>query len=173
MLNRIDVGTVRPLGGFTPSVRRLTDEEQARMRDHEVAMFTHASVPEDKSYAEVRISGEVVATLTNNGYLITSNAMAGKVQKLLGAEDGTQGPALAQARAEKIARALGGEIVKAKTAQTQTQWNARPPVTWTLDKEGLARYDAEKAARIAEGARPRSTLGPDTLGTLLGLSEEA
>lgn len=167
-----DVATAKRLGGFTPAIRRVSDEEQAQMRAMEVARFTKANIPDDKTYAEVRVNGAVVATLTNNGYMISSNAMGAKLQKILGAEDSTQGPALAQQRAEKIAKALGGEIVLAQTAQTQTQWNARPPVTWTLDKEGLARYDAEKAASIAENARLRSTLAPGTLETLLRLREE-
>lgn len=165
-----DPGVARPLAGLAPSIRRIGAEEQARLRDHEVGMFTHANVPEDKTYAEVRVNGEVVATLTNNGFMISSNAMGARLQKILGAEDTTAGPALAQQRAEKIARALGGEIVKAATAQTQSQWNARPPVTWTVDREGLARYDAEKAGRIAEGAGRRATMSPDMLGALLGLA---
>ncbi|MFX8554342.1 hypothetical protein ABTM01_19415, partial [Acinetobacter baumannii] len=96
-------------------------------------------------------------------FMISSNAMGARLQKILGAEDTTAGPALAQQRAEKIAKALGGEIVKAATAQTQSQWNARPPVTWTVDREGLARYDAGKAARLAEGAGLHATMSPDTL----------
>lgn len=172
MLDRIDLTVVKSLSGLDLPVRRLTDEEQARMREIEIGQFMKANVPEDKTYAEVRVKGEVVATLTNNGYMISGNAMGAKLQKILGAEDsGTQGPALARQRAEKIAKALGGEIVKAKTAQTQAQWNGRPPVTWTLDEEALARYDADKAAHIAESARLRGKLAPDTLGLLLGLNE--
>ncbi len=141
------------------------------MREVKVGRFMRANVPEDKTYAEVRVKGEVIATLTNNGYMISGNAMGAKLQKILGAEDTTQGPALAQQRAEKIAKALGGQVVKASTAQRQTQWNARPPVTWILDVEALARYDAEKAASIAAGARLRGSLAPSTLGTLLGVNE--
>ncbi len=61
--------------------------------------------------------------------MISGNAMAAKLQKILSAEDGgTQGPA-------------------------------------------LARYDAEKAASIAEETRLRGNLAPDMLSTLLGLNE--
>lgn len=65
-------------------------------------------------YAQVTVNGKVVGTIYNNA---TSSDAQGKAL-----DDTPGGPDLAQKRAEDLAAATGGTVVKAKTALTQTQW---------------------------------------------------
>jgi hypothetical protein len=80
-------------------------------------------------YAQVVVNGKVVATLSNSGSAAMSNALGGQLGGSLD-NDGT-GPALAQRRAEQIAKALGGKVVKSSSAMTSSQWaNRAPPQTY-------------------------------------------
>ncbi len=139
MLSRIDISNVAPLKTPAFGGQRLPDEAMVPWALPKGETLAPLSAAADTPYAEVRVGGTVVATLTNNGYLTASD----EVRQLLGEEGGIQGPMLAQQRAEKIAKALGGEIVKAETAMSQARWNARPPIA------------------------------PGTLGALLALNTEA
>lgn len=99
-----------------------------------------ANHPAMKPYATVEVGGKVVATVDNQGVMSTSN----EIDTLLGDRipndiNGTNGPNLAQARAEKIAELLGGKVVKSSTAITQSQFDANP-----IDPERLrAQFNAE------------------------------
>lgn len=162
MISRIDIRDVKPYLPPSPP-QRLADDEMVPWALPKGETLAPLNAEEDKTYAEVRVNGEVVATLTNNGYMTTSNAMGHKLMALLAPEDSTtRGPALAQQRAEKIAKALGGEIVTAETAMTQARWNARPP----------APDAGSPAARLAEAARHRPTLDPALLAVLTLQNQE-
>ena len=95
--------------------------------------------PAYKPYATVVVDGKVVAKIDNHGWTETSNAIGQKLGgQLPRSADGViQGPALAQARAEYLAEALGGEVVKSSTALTQSQFNAIPQPTSTVDRAGM------------------------------------
>lgn len=164
--NAIPIGRLNL--NLTP--QRISAEDNARLREVQINLYKKPVVPSDATYAEVRVGGKVVATLTNNGYLTTSNAMSGRIMDLLRDEGHAQGPQLAQERAEKIAKGLGGTVVKAPTAQTQAQWNARPPVTWAVDYDALERrgYVVPESARQA--TFPSSRLASQTIGALLGFT---
>lgn len=70
----------------------------------------------------------------------TSNASAGKIGELGGSdENGKIGPTLAQARAEKIAKATGGEIVIKQTALSQNLYEALPKPTANINTRTLER----------------------------------
>ena len=87
-------------------------------------------------YAQVVKDGKVVATLDNDGSATAANADSG----LLDVNGGPfQGPDLAQWRAAQIARAVGGEVRLADTAQRQEDWKAP-----TLSREGFAAYLAQR-----------------------------
>jgi hypothetical protein len=73
-----------------------------------------------KLFAEVRKNGEVVARLYNDGSSATYGLADGIIDGVDEPFDG--GPQLAQWRAAKIARELGGTVKMASTAQTQSQW---------------------------------------------------
>ena len=66
-----------------------------------------------------RSTAKVVATLYNSGAASIEEPIASKIGKLTLKG---HGPQLAQARAEEIAKALGGTILGAPTAQTQEAW---------------------------------------------------
>lgn len=72
-------------------------------------------------YATVVVGGRVVATIDNQGIVGTENeALGQRLQNhLSGKVNGTNGPDLAQARAEQIAKLMGGRVVAADTAMDQ------------------------------------------------------
>jgi hypothetical protein len=120
---------------------KLSDSQIAEMRKTMEAMYTRPVGPPDNApqnlYAEVKVNGKVVARLYNSGCSETSNVVGADLQDFLMNPDGS-GPQLAQTRAERIAAAVGGTVVKASTAQTQAQWEARPPRQFYTDYAAMA-----------------------------------
>lgn len=105
----------------------------------------YSNDPRMKPYATITVAGQVVATIDNQGVVSTdSNALGDRINKLLtglNEDSASSGPAGAQYRADKIAEMLGGRIVKAGTAMTQSHYNTLVPFeppTSTID------YDAMK-----------------------------
>jgi hypothetical protein len=78
------------------------------------------------AYATVVVGGKVVATIDNQGVVGTDDDVIGAKLRdaLLGSVNGTNGPDLAQARAEQLAELLGGKIVKSDSAITQSAFNS-------------------------------------------------
>jgi hypothetical protein len=78
------------------------------------------------AYATVVVGGKVVATIDNQGVVGTDDDVLGAKLRdaLLGSVNGTNGPDLAQARAEQLAGLLGGKIVKSDSAITQSAFNS-------------------------------------------------
>lgn len=92
------------------------------------------------SYANVVVNGEVVAKIDNHGWVESSNAMGGKIQKGLpmeGANGEISGPALAEARANYIADMLGGMVDMSATALSQREFNAIPQPTLSVDHTAM------------------------------------
>lgn len=94
-----------------------------------------------KTYAEVVVGDKVVATVDNQGVVRADNSMQGLLQgKLKNEVNGTNGPDLAQARADQIAQMLGGQVKKTDTAITQERFAslAPPPKReLILDRAGM------------------------------------
>jgi hypothetical protein len=84
--------------------------------------------PATQPYATVTVDGKVAATIDNQGVVSTENDQLGEqLSKLLLSDvDGTNGPDLAQARADQIAALLGGQVTKSDTAMTQLEFNSLP-----------------------------------------------
>jgi len=71
----------------------------------------------DNLYAEIKVDDQAMARIYNGGTVeMLNGAQAPDL-----AQQGT-GPELAQTRAQQVADALKGTIVKADTAQTQDKW---------------------------------------------------
>lgn len=98
--------------------------------------------PRTKTYATIVVGGRVIATIDNQGCIGGHDAAIARLNGRLPDEvNGTNGPALAKARAEAAAAILGGRIVISSTAISQPQFNALP----SLDAlETLIDYDAMK-----------------------------
>lgn len=98
------------------------------------------SHPALQTYATVTVNGKVVATIDNQGVAGASNAVASRFADRISNEvNGSNGPDLAQLRAQQIAALLGGKVEKASTAMTQQQFNANP-----IDPDALRpRIDVE------------------------------
>ncbi len=109
--------------------------------------------PSQKLYAEVVVDGKTVAKLYNSGVMETSNAAYGKISKLDSVSDPQgSGPALAQQRAEDIAKALGGTVVISEDALTAAQWAKVPPVEFEVDYAAMAADAARESAEARDGS---------------------
>ncbi|WP_298244489.1 hypothetical protein [uncultured Bradyrhizobium sp.] len=153
---RVDVSQVKLLSGATPiSVADdpvLHDLMATNWLMTHGATATQATVSDDapeNTYAQVKVDGQVVATLYNGGSSTMTNDAAARIGKL---EDppGLGGPHLAQWRADQYAARLGGTVEKASTAITQSQWTPRESASTTYSREQL---DAAFQAMLAEGQK--------------------
>lgn len=146
---RISLDQVKRIDPKSMRVFNLAEADEETFSAHVKSMQSvleglHA-VPPDlsnnpayKDYARVTVNGKVVATLDNNGAAISSNAIGAKVAGVLpGSVNGQSGPALAQARAEAIAKLLGGKVEIADTALTQSAWAAIPTPKATIDHAAM------------------------------------
>ena len=128
-----------------PAPQSVIDQMQAAMK----SMFTRPLGPPDNApeniYATVKANGQVVATLYNGGSSAMTNA-AGAAMDGLEDPPGLEGPALAQWRAEKYAKILGGTVEKAPTAIDQQTWNARPPREYLFDEAAMNNFLAANKA---------------------------
>lgn len=99
-----------------------------------------ANHPALQTYATVTVGGKVVATIDNQGVVSASNEVSSRFANRISNElNGSNGPDLAQVRAQEIAALLGGKVVRSSTAMTQMQFNANP-----IDQDALRpRIDAE------------------------------
>lgn len=98
--------------------------------------------PRTKTYATIVIAGKVVVTIDNQGCIGGHDGAMARLDGLLPDEvNGTNGPALAKARAEAAAAILGGRLIMSSTAISQPQFNALPSLD-TL--QPLIDYDAMK-----------------------------
>lgn len=115
-------------------------EMQTRVLEHD---YTHRpddpNDPRIKPYANITIGGKVVVTIDNQGCVGTMNdGLAKRLAKLSEETNGLEGPALAKYLSEKIGEMLGGKVVVAGTAITQSVYErlveaAQP----TIDFEGM------------------------------------
>ena len=101
-------------------------------------------------YATVKVDGKVVATLYNGGSSVMTNDAAAKVGDLQDPPGLNGGPDLAQRRAERIAKAVGGTVEKAPTAITQSEWKPRQTTSTNYTR---AQLDAAFDAMMAEGQK--------------------
>lgn len=137
----IDIKSVQQLSGTLQAVK-LSDAQKAAFRKIQELAHTRPvnleNHPSQQAYAEVLVNGQSVAKVYNSGVMSTSNALYGKIGKLDSVKnpEGT-GPLLAQQRADDIARALGGVVVKSATAITQAEWAKAPPIAYAVDYAAL------------------------------------
>ena len=120
----------------------------------------------DLPYAAVVVNGTVVAKLDNNGIVETPNAMGAQLGDL---PDEGRGPQLAQARAEHIAAAMGGKIVKAGTAMDQNVWKMaqNPFDDPAAEAAARASVEATNARREQEALRENTPPVTDIPATIL------
>jgi len=169
-LKLLDTSGMKPIAiKDVPELRDMIATAWLRMRDAREAMAT--TVPDNAPqnvYATVEVGGKVVATLYNGGSCAMTNAAAAMAGELP-SEGG--GPNLAQARADMIAKAVGGTIRKAPTAIAQSQWTPRQSVSHTYTRaqldaafESMMRDNAKAAVQRNAGyqAAPPSAPGAAT-----------
>jgi len=149
-------------------VRRLPDDMIVKWTGITTNGFDRTLFTEmlnDKPHAEIQVDGRTVATVSSNGYLTTTKAIALRLQDLIAkAEPDRRGTALADDRADQIARALGGEVVRSTTALAQMQAITPVPAPATIRLEDASR---------ADGPLPVGRLSPGMLDALFGLAGAA
>lgn len=125
------------------AIRKLSDDEIAQkdamfksVLEGEYTRPTDGNNGGYGDYAKVVVGGKVVATLANSGAATLSNALGAQLSGQLD-NDGS-GPELAQRRAEQIAAALGGTVVKSSSAMSQSAWANRTPIKTAIDFEAMA-----------------------------------
>lgn len=164
---RLDLSSLKKIEAGQLKQAKLAPDElakiQAQLAEAQAAAY-RIPVPgtyEDSLFATVEVNGQVVAKLTNNGFAETSNALAGRLRSLPSMGEGAtaSGPALARQRAEEIAKALGGKVMIADTAMTQTQWQNKPAIQWTTDWEAMQR---DQQAALGYTSSPQTRIDVQT-----------
>ena len=167
-LKRLDTSGLKVVSvRDNPELRDLMTTNWLRMKAADAAFATE--VPDNAPqniYATVKVKGNVVATLYNAGSSAMTNEAAAKVGDLQD-PPGLGGPDLAQWRAERIAKAVGGTVEKASTAITQSQWRPRESVlSTTYSREQLdAAFEAMMAERQTANAQRQSGYSPPQSST--------
>lgn len=119
--------TVAELQTETDTLAAALDESQAA-EDTSETIYNPGDESDDPrlhTYATVTVDGAVVAVVDNQGVVFSSDEDYEKYADSLADEvNGTNGPDLAQLRAEQVASALGGTVDIADTALTQSQFEA-------------------------------------------------
>jgi hypothetical protein len=131
-----------------PELRDLMAGNWLTVKTFEAAAATE--VPDNapqNTYATVKVGGKIVATLYNGGSVAMTNQAAAMVGDMQDPAAPNGGPDLAQWRAERIAKAVGGTVEKASTAITQSAWKPRETVSTNYSREQL---DAAFEAMMAE-----------------------
>ncbi len=154
---RFDISKLNKLDIPRDALRQATEAEKAEFKKIQEMAYTRPvnleNHPSQQAYAEVMVDGKSVAKVYNSGAMETSNALYGKISKLDSVKNPQGGgPMLAQERAEAIAEALGGTVVKSSTALTPVQWGQVPPVTFEVDYAAMER-DRKAALEKAETAK--------------------
>jgi hypothetical protein len=163
---RIDISQLKPLSAKPisavddPALRDMLATGWLMMQGSQATQSVASDDASQKTYAQVKVNGKVVATLDNGGCSTMSNEAAAKVGDLQD-PPGLGGPDLAQWRADHYARLLGGTVEKASTAITQSQWTPHESRSTSYSREQL---DAAFQAMLAEGqrasAQSQSTYAP-------------
>ena len=162
--HRISLADVKKLDTSGLKVVSIRDDPELRDRMAASWLQMHAApsttdVPDNapqNTYATVKVNGKVVATLYNGGSVAMTNEAAAKVGDLQDPPGLNGGPDLAQSRAERIAKAIGGTIEKASTAITQSAWTPRQSSSPNYTR---AQLDAAYEAMLAEGERAAAQRG--------------
>lgn len=108
----------------------------------------------NQPYATIKVNGQTVATIDNNGYVESSGAIGGRLHTLL-AEEGSprSGPGLAEDRAAKIAQLQGGSVEKASTALTQSAYQSSTANSLSVNYDAMREDDAYQQLQEIKRAR--------------------
>jgi len=140
-----------------PELRDRMAESWLRKKAADVVTDVPDNAPQN-IYATVKVNGNVVATLYNGGSSVMTNDAAAKVGDLQDPPGLNGGPDLAQRRAERIAKAVGGTVEKAPTAITQSEWKPHQTTSTSYTPAQLdAAFEAIMMAAQQNAVGSRST----------------
>ena len=108
-----------------------------------------------EDYAKITVNGNTVATIDNNGHVISSGSMGGKIQSALAELDNHAeiGPRIAQNRAEYLADILSGTVEVSSTAMTQSEFVALHQPNPTINYEAMRQDPAYEQLQKTREAR--------------------
>jgi hypothetical protein len=157
-LKALDVSELKTISKDNPELRDLMATTWLKIQALNSTVAPHApdNAPQNV-YATVKVNGKVVATLYNGGSSVMTNDAAAKVGDLQDPPGLNGGPDLAQWRAERIAKAVGGTVEKAPTAITQSEWKPRQTTSTDYTPAQLdAAFEAIMMAARQQAISPRS-----------------
>jgi hypothetical protein len=158
-LKALDVSELRTISKDNPELRDVMATAWLKIQALNSTVATQApdNAPQN-IYATVKVNGKVVATLYNGGSSVMTNDAAAKVGDLQDPPGLNGGPDLAQRRAERIAKAVGGTVEKAPTAITQSEWKPRQTTSTNYTPEQLdGAFEAIMMAAQQNAVGSRST----------------
>lgn len=170
-ITSIPVSKLTRLNLGKPTLFKPSPEMQERINNFRINMYKKPIVPTDSIYAEVKVNGRVMATVSNNSSIKTHDSFTGNIEDIMGSLSG-RGPAFAHKVAERLAEFMGGEVNVASTAKTQAQWAQREPIKWGIDTEAMKRHGLD----VPEGLDKKQFISPllasETIAELLGIASE-
>lgn len=136
----------------------IMDMQERFLESQYTTMPDTTNSPRYAEYASVSVNGQIVAQIDNYGGASSSNKYGSKIQAAISEADRehrgkTSGPDIAQLRAEKIAKALGGKVNIADSALTQSEFNAAPEARASVDYEALRKDPAYETLQQTKRAR--------------------
>jgi hypothetical protein len=111
---------------FMQAQRRLIEANQQYL-DNQYSSRNKPSdepLPQSQPYATIKVGGKVIASVDNQGLVTTASDLSKELLSMLPDDvNGTNGPNLAQARAEVLAGYFGAKVEKADTAINQLEFD--------------------------------------------------
>ncbi|MBY0417240.1 MAG: hypothetical protein K2W88_04155 [Pararheinheimera sp.] len=111
---------------FVQAQRRLIEANQQYL-DNQYSSRNKPSdepLPQSQPYASIKVGGKVIASVDNQGVVTTASGLSKELLSMLPNDvNGTNGPNLAQARAEVLAGYFGAKVEKADTAINQLEFD--------------------------------------------------
>jgi len=153
----IDMSSAKPGRAWEQSDELFSSFVRAQEAILESRHTVRPDTSNDPSYvlfATVQIGGSVVAEIDNHGWVTTSNAAAAGIGQLPDSAGGAiSGPELAKARAEYLAGRLGGRVVAAPTAMTQSEFTRMPQPGVKVDTAAMLADPLYRNLQVLKEAR--------------------
>ncbi len=110
--------------------------------------------PKLKPYVTITAGGRTVATIGNQGVVTIYGGVSDRLlAQLPDSVNGTNGPDLAQARADVIASMIGGRVNKSHSAILQRQFDLLPPIEEAVGKIDYAAMKNDPLYKVIQNGQ--------------------
>jgi hypothetical protein len=156
---------------FGPKVAKTSDDLMKRLQDLKEQADAAPSGPitNPAVYATVKVDGKTVATLYEDGSSVTGNDTYGQLKDLpsMGKGETLVGPALAQKRADEIAKQLGGTVEKSPLVISQGMSDA------SAKTKTDAQIIAQKSGLTTDDGDSKTTVGGSAVDKFMAFMDSA